>query len=175
MYRNKKRTPFSEFRCNEILINLIPRGITALFTVGLMMLMTIIIILIIYFGTYLFLSPFGMALFLPNLKFLVGSNHINKLWVNVHIRAVRIHSVDIKANLALRSLQKHGYLAMMITLGQSQLISITVMHSTLDPANTITSLFRSLWCSPEGDHNSEFPMRISLFQPHTQHCIIKKN
>lgn len=91
MYRNKKRRPLSEFRCNEILINLIPRGITALFAVGMMMRMTIIIILIIYFGSYLFLSPFGMALLLPNLKFLAGSNHINKLWVNLHIRAVRIY------------------------------------------------------------------------------------
>ena len=43
----------------------------------------------------------------------------------------------------------------MVTLGLSEMISTAVKYRTLSPANTVTSLFRSLWRSPESDLNNE--------------------
>ena len=46
---------------------------------------------------------------------------------------------------------------------QSKIISITVKYRTISPANTVTSLFRSVWSSPKGDINNKVQLYIIIF------------
>lgn len=71
-------------------------------------------------------------------------------------------TVNILLNLTLRLPRYYSHLPTMVTLGQSQFISITVKHRASCSANTVTSLFRSFWPSSNGVLNSEVPLYLSI-------------